>query len=60
LEMSRKNRKWVGNFQDISTPISHPNPAFPTHFLFLVRCVLVEENNSTIIIIGLRHIFQLS
>jgi hypothetical protein len=39
LEMSRKTRKWVGNFQVISTPISHPNPAFPTHFLFLVRCV---------------------
>jgi hypothetical protein len=38
--MSRKNRKWVGNFQVISTPISHPNPAFPTHFLFLVRCDL--------------------
>jgi hypothetical protein len=38
LEMSRKTRKWVGNFQVTSTPISHPNPAFPTHFLFLVRC----------------------
>jgi hypothetical protein len=40
LEMSRKTSKWVGNFQVISTPISHPNPAFPTHFLFLVRCVV--------------------
>jgi hypothetical protein len=39
LEMSRKNRKWVGNLQDISTPISDPNPAFPTHFLSLVRSV---------------------
>jgi hypothetical protein len=40
LEMSRKNKRWVENFQYISTPISYPNPAFPTHFLFLVRCAV--------------------
>jgi hypothetical protein len=34
----------VGNFQTISTPISYPNPAFPTHFLFLVRCVVRAQN----------------
>jgi hypothetical protein len=48
LEMSRKNRKWVGNFQYISTPISYPNPAFPTHFLFLVRCVNQYYNFSVL------------
>jgi hypothetical protein len=33
----------VENFQAISTPISHPNPAFPTHFLFLVRCLHMQH-----------------